>query len=163
MRAGKVGGETAMGWLFFGFSGRIPRKTYWLASLAVIAYLLVAFAVVAVLFLESGDAFGTLFLPGLLLSVPAVWAGLAIGVKRLHDRDKSGWWVLLFYWLPGVLERMSDRMGEGGGALVLLLLSVAISIWALVEIGFLRGTMGANRFGPDPRGGRPVGAVPLTR
>jgi uncharacterized membrane protein YhaH (DUF805 family) len=38
---------------------------------------------------------------------------------------------------------------EGGG-IILHLVSFAITIWAIVELGFLRGTIGPNRYGPDP-------------
>ena len=48
--------------------------------------------------------------------------------KRWHDRDKSGWWALLN------------------------LIPVIGTLWILIECGFLRGTYGGNRFGPDPLG-----------
>ena len=38
----------------------------------------------------------------------------------------------------------------GGVGVVFHVIGFGISIWALVELGFLRGTAGANRFGPDP-------------
>ena len=51
---------------------------------------------------------------------------IIVQVKRWHDRDKSGWWVLINF------------------------VPVVGPLWALVECGFLRGTLGDNRFGPDP-------------
>jgi uncharacterized membrane protein YhaH (DUF805 family) len=36
------------------------------------------------------------------------------------------------------------------GGLIFSLASLAVSLWALVELGFLRGTAGPNRYGPDP-------------
>jgi uncharacterized membrane protein YhaH (DUF805 family) len=155
-----------VGWkqLFFGFSGRISRKTYWLASLAVIAYVLIAAIVVAVLFVDldssPDDLIASAFLPLILLSVPLIYAGMALGVKRLHDRDKSGWWIVLYYWVPGALDRLSTLLNDVG--LLLSVLAFAITIWGLVEIGFLRGTPGTNRYGPDPLGRRPDAAVPIT-
>jgi uncharacterized membrane protein YhaH (DUF805 family) len=79
---------------------------------------------------------------------PSLVSNIAIGVKRLHDRDKSGWWLLLFYPLPVVL----DRIGSGAGSVgaIFSLASFAISIWAIVELGCLRGTDGPNAYGPDP-------------
>jgi uncharacterized membrane protein YhaH (DUF805 family) len=85
-----------------------------------------------------------------VLYVPLVWVGLAVATKRLHDRDKSAWWLLLFYALPAVLGNVGDAAGGIGG--MLSLVGVAISIWAMVELGFLRGTPGPNRYGPDPLG-----------
>ncbi len=71
--------------------------------------------------------------PGVLLVVLMIplgiyifWVGLAVGVKRWHDRDKSGWWMLI-----GIIPYI-------GG------------IWQLIECGCLRGTEGPNRFGGDP-------------
>ena len=57
--------------------------------------------------------------------VIVLWIGLAVQVKRWHDRDKSGWWALLN------------------------LVPVVGPIWILVECGVLRGTAGANRFGQE--------------
>jgi uncharacterized membrane protein YhaH (DUF805 family) len=54
------------------------------------------------------------------------WISLAIAVKRYHDRDKSGWWVLIIF------------------------LPVIGALWYLIECGFLRGTDGNNDYGPDP-------------
>jgi hypothetical protein len=39
-----------------------------------------------------------------ILYIPLIWIGLAIGAKRLHDRDKSAWWLLVFYAAPGILS-----------------------------------------------------------
>jgi uncharacterized membrane protein YhaH (DUF805 family) len=93
---------------------------------------------------------GLLFIAiGILLTlVLNVWVGLAIGAKRLHDRNKSAWWLLVFLLLPAVLERVGARM-EGIGS-ILTLTAFAISVWAIVEMGFLRGTAGPNQYGPDP-------------
>jgi len=78
-------------------------------------------------------------------------SALAIGVKRLHDRDRSGWWILLFYFGPTVLAAAQNSTADGSlASTVLGLGTFAIWVWALVELGFLRGTSGPNRFGPDP-------------
>lgn len=64
-----------------------------------------------------------------IFSLAIIWPALAIQAKRWHDRDKSAWWILIG------------------------LLPIIGPIWALVENGFLRGTEGQNRFGPDPLAG----------
>ena len=56
----------------------------------------------------------------------AIWPGLAISAKRWHDRDKSAWWILIGF------------------------IPIIGAIWTLVELGFLKGTDGANRYGADP-------------
>ena len=52
---------------------------------------------------------------------------IAVCIRRARDRNKSGWWALL-YIIPYVGW-----------------------LWALIELGFFPGTKGPNRFGPDPR------------
>jgi uncharacterized membrane protein YhaH (DUF805 family) len=99
------------------FRGRLPRSSFaaWLCLTAVILALL-------------SSALATL-LPGrglLVVYLPFYWAFLALAVKRLHDRGKSGKWLLL--------------------ALVPLLGAV----WLAIELFFLPGTPGENRYGADP-------------
>lgn len=74
-----------------------------------------------------GDMLGMILV--VIYSIAILWAGLAVSVKRWHDRDKSGWWILIG------------------------LIPVIGTIWVLVENGFLPGTAGPNRFGPDPLAG----------
>jgi uncharacterized membrane protein YhaH (DUF805 family) len=62
----------------------------------------------------------------------------------------SGWWLLVYYLLPPVLDGIGRAVGV---PVILSLAGSAISIWALVVLGFLRGTPGANQYGPDPLGG----------
>jgi uncharacterized membrane protein YhaH (DUF805 family) len=72
----------------------------------------------------GGLSLGVLILFTLAIFIPA----LAVQVRRFHDQDKSGWFVLLNF-LPYV-----------GGIIVLVMMC-------------LEGTRGPNRFGPDPKGG----------
>ena len=98
----------------------------------------------------SGDlsGLGAMIIILVLLYIPLLWIGLALGAKRLHDRNKSGWWLLLFWFLPAILQGTGEQID--GIGIVLTLAGFAISIWGLVEIGFLRGTVGPNQYGPDP-------------
>ena len=74
---------------------------------------------------DTGDLFGFKFLIFIPFGIFFLWSHFVINVKRWHDRDKSGWWVLI-----GLIPLIG-------------------AIWALVELGFLKGTYGKNRFGPD--------------
>jgi uncharacterized membrane protein YhaH (DUF805 family) len=135
--------------LLFSFQGRLNRKPYWMTILAtaVIVILLIVFALV--MFGEHDFwAGGALLAVLVILYIPLIWISLAIGAKRLHDRDKSAWWLLLFYLAPSVLSAAANHAGDVG--FVLHLASFAITVWAFVELGCLRGTVGPNRFGPDP-------------
>jgi uncharacterized membrane protein YhaH (DUF805 family) len=60
------------------------------------------------------------------VNVLLLWPAVAISIKRWHDRGRSGWWVLI------------------------ALVPVVGWLWLLLDNGFLRGTPGANRYGPPP-------------
>jgi uncharacterized membrane protein YhaH (DUF805 family) len=86
-----------------------------------------------------------------LTLVSVSWiSAFAIGVKRLHDRNKSGWLIVLFYVVPSILGGIANTSEQAVASFVLGLGSLVISIWGLVELGFLRGTVGPNAYGPDP-------------
>jgi uncharacterized membrane protein YhaH (DUF805 family) len=136
---------TSIGTLLFSFRGRINRMPYWLVSLGMLIVMAAVFALVGV----SGVLQSAMLL--LLLLIPSIWIGVALATKRLHDRNKSAWWLVIFYVLPGILEGIEGFAGDAG--IVLLIASLALSIWALVELGFLRGTPGPNDYGPDPLAG----------
>jgi uncharacterized membrane protein YhaH (DUF805 family) len=58
------------------------------------------------------------------------------------------WWLSLFYLVPPVLQVIGQFLGSAG--LILDLTAIGIGIWAIIELGFLRGTDGPDKFGPDP-------------
>ncbi|HEY1394251.1 MAG TPA: DUF805 domain-containing protein [Methylibium sp.] len=108
--------------ILFSFQGRIPRKIFWLYG--VLGSLLFALFLGLVLGIAGFEDYTIDAIINLLL----IWPGLAIMVKRWHDRDKSGWWVLIN------------------------LIPVIGFVWTLVEGGFLRGSNGPNRYGEDLTG-----------
>jgi uncharacterized membrane protein YhaH (DUF805 family) len=101
---------------YVNFAGRAVRSEYWYWTLFFFIGSIVASIIDVVLGIR---VFDTIFGLGVLLPT------IAVGVRRLHDLDRSGWWLLL-----GVIPLI--------GAIVLL-------IWFCS-----RGTVGTNRFGPDP-------------
>jgi uncharacterized membrane protein YhaH (DUF805 family) len=134
--------------LFFGFSGRINRAKYWVAGVINIVSWLIIVVVVWGATSPSSPYFLFLF-TFFIVAIPWLISLTAIAVKRLHDRDKSGWWLLVFYVLPGAL----DKIPEAAGTVLQFifgLASFAISIWAFVELGCLGGTAGPNKYGSDP-------------
>jgi uncharacterized membrane protein YhaH (DUF805 family) len=91
-----------------------------------------------------------------------LWTGLAAGTKRLHDRGRSGW-VLTSFYVPFALISIAGSMLQGsaqaaavpeGPALWLMIAGgvvwVGLSLWLLVELGFLKGEPHQNAYGPDP-------------
>jgi len=108
------------------FSGRSRRKEYWMFILGFVIAMVVASIVEGILGMSGmvGGAYGPLTLLLILgLFIPA----LACQVRRFHDQDKSGWFVLL-----GLIPLL-------GGLIVLVFMC-------------LEGTKGPNRFGEDPKG-----------
>jgi uncharacterized membrane protein YhaH (DUF805 family) len=116
--------------LLFNFNGRIRRSTYWLAALgAGLAYGVVLGLCIAIMAMGRDGPLGMVGgLLCLVVYVFLIWTGLALQIKRWHDRDKSWTWIFIAF-IPFV------------GA-----------IWSLVECGFLDGTPGPNKYGPSPKG-----------
>lgn len=142
--------------LWFGFSGRINRAKYWLVTLVNFALLFLALAAAF-----SGNRVAMwIFL--LVLIVTSVSA-CSVASRRLHDRDKSGAWVLLFYLAPVTLLALAGALQSAsvGLSLTFGVAAYVPAIWGFVELGCLRGTAGPNRFGEDPvsrTGAMPLGA-----
>ena len=142
-----------IGWLLFGFQGRINRAKFWLTiPLTFIGLSFLLWIVGGALLARGADVPVTasptyaVVISALFFTVFAASIA-AVGVKRLHDRDKSGWWLVLFYFAPAALDRPGPYSGMEE---VFEAASFGLSLWALVELGFLRGTGGPNRYGPDP-------------
>lgn len=159
-------------WL--SFRGRIGRKVFWLGY---VLPLFVASIVAGVIDAALGPAPTGDAMPmdatqvgvvGSIVSLLSIWPSLAGGIKRLHDRDRSGWWIGGFYLLAAIvvavtlgsmMATMAMRSHAESAPLVIAisvgggLLLIGYGLWLLVETGFLRGTPGPNRFGPDPLGG----------
>jgi len=92
--------------------------------------------------------------------VAAIRLLAATAVRRLHDRNESGWWIVPFFIAPILLSNVGDWLGDSYPADFLMLVMIALSLWGFVEILCLRGTRGPNRFGPDPQA--PVSRGPRT-
>jgi uncharacterized membrane protein YhaH (DUF805 family) len=134
------------------FSGPSEPETLLMTVIATMVIIIVLLLFALILIREHRFEFAGLTLALLvILYIPLIWIGLAIGAKRLHDRDKSAWWLLVFYAAPGILSTAGNRL-EDVGFIILHVISFAISVWAFVELGCLRGTPGPNRHGPDPLG-----------
>ena len=138
------------GHLFFQFDGRVNRAKFWIAVL-IFAAINVVLAIVGYV-MDQSVVFQAL---NSMLGIVILISSIAVGVKRLHDRNKSGWYLLLFYLVPSVLVVIGVLIGafvEDSTiiATVLGLLAFAIAVWAFIEMGCLRGTIGINQYGPDP-------------
>lgn len=102
------------------FDGRIRRKGFWMVSLgaSVVSTLASLFA--------QGDTNIILLLIVLVIALAAWLVSLAVSVRRWHDHNKSGWWVLI-----GLVPLIG-------------------TIYSLVKLGFMDGDQGPNNYGPAP-------------
>src|SRR4051794_23652152 len=98
--------------LLFSFRGRVNRAKYWLAILIYAgAWLLFGVAAAVVMGgirATAADALTgaglILVAAGIIIFAGGIWSGIAVAIKRLHDREKSGWWLLLFWPVPSILN-----------------------------------------------------------
>ncbi len=109
----------------FSFKGRMNRLKYWLYSIVPMAIMFIAVMPIILTAQEGREASPFFSLLMMVAVVVAMWISLAIQVKRWHDIDQSGWWVL-----AGMIPY--------------------VNIIVLIVLGFVKGTEGANRFGDDP-------------
>jgi uncharacterized membrane protein YhaH (DUF805 family) len=112
-------------WVLFGFTGRIPRRIYWAATIGSVA-VYAAILIGSDLFAVDEPLQIILGILAVLFLILYFWVMLAIQIKRWHDRSKSGLWFFINF-IPYVGP-----------------------LWVFVELGCLRGTVGPNQYGPDP-------------
>lgn len=123
----------------FSFSGRIGRGIWWGTQIASVVFLLVALGAIGALdstqdtstsayrYADTDDGLSGLAILMIVVAyVLFAWLNLAASVKRYHDLNKSGTWVLISF-VPFI-----------GG------------LWMLIECGFISGTPGPNQYGWEP-------------
>jgi uncharacterized membrane protein YhaH (DUF805 family) len=143
--------------LLFGFEGRATRLTYWR-----IQVMLTAVGAALIILTSFGTIVGGwLGAVPLAFILPLVLTGLSITVRRLHDRGKGVLWAIFFIVGPWALLAPAGTLKHGAstgailGASLLALGGLALGVWGWIEIGFLRGDQGGNRYGPPPSELRP--------
>ena len=109
---------------FAKFSGRSRRSEYWYFTLV---YLILAI-ILSVLDMATGlydESIGIGVLSA-IFAIAMILPSLSVSVRRLHDTNRSGWWLLI--------------------ALVPLLGAIVLLIFMVLD-----SEAGANRFGPNPK------------
>lgn len=118
---------------YFDFEGRSRRKEYWMFALLYAILMIAALVVLGFGLAMNGgeDQFNSVSAVGFsligLIMLVFLIPSIAVQVRRFHDQDKSGWFVLLLL-IPSI------------GPLIVLVFMC------------LEGTPGENRYGPDPKG-----------
>ncbi|HWB51147.1 MAG TPA: DUF805 domain-containing protein [Stellaceae bacterium] len=159
-----------LGAFYFSPAGRISRSQYWLRFMLPYCAISFALQIAAEAVGERTAANSAISLLFTLFSLVAFWPSIAVLVKRIHDRDKPGWLCLALYvpvflfsillvaWLASALVALAEgaaftlpALGVPGVIVIVLgVVSALVSLWFFIEFGCLRGTIGANRYGPDP-------------
>jgi len=112
--------KSCLGRQYFSFRGRASRSEYWFFALFNLLATLTAVGI-DIAIGDSPRRISALLIVFIVLLVP----GFAVSVRRLHDINRSGWWLLI--------------------SQVPLIGPVILIIWAIRP-----GNAGPNRFGPDP-------------
>ena len=117
--------------LFFSYQGRISLGRFWFATACQMACILSVLIIVA--FQLQGDQEAPVgsaqivwVLVGAMTFVAVAYSAICTGIKRFHDLNKPGIWILV------------------------QILPVIGFVWYFFETGFLKGTLGENRYGIDP-------------
>lgn len=128
--------------LLFSFEGRTRRLHYWVVAILLWVVALIANTVLGtnaammaavasrdpqVMAAAMSHSMGLASIVSLVL----LWPSLANNIKRCHDRNKSGWWLIAYF---------------------LACLTIIGALWPLIELGFMDGTPGPNKYGPSPKG-----------
>mgnify|MGYP006209540945 CR=1 FL=1 len=109
---------------YANFSGRARRSEYWYFALVNLLIAILAFIIDSFLGLNFDEGSGgPLYL---LVALGTLLPGLAVMVRRLHDQNKSGLFVFIFF------------------------VPLIGSIWLLILL-FTDGTSGKNKYGDDPK------------
>jgi uncharacterized membrane protein YhaH (DUF805 family) len=111
---------------YVGFRGRAARSEYWFWVLFVFLLQIVAWLIDMTVFGFNTTGVNPI---SVIVALATFLPGLAVSVRRLHDIDRVGWWVLL--------------------GLIPVIGWIVLIVWAC-----MRGTVGTNRFGSDPLEGK---------
>jgi len=144
------------GQFYFSLRGRISRSQYWLRFLLPVLAIGVVLNLLQTIGIDGARIVSHLF------NLLVLWPGIAVLIKRIHDRNKSGALVWLLYGpllvavAVTVIAIIGAVMNTGEAGVLglvsgaLWVLAVGVAIWFFVEFGCIRGTIGPNRYGPDP-------------
>ena len=148
-------------WLLISPRGRINRARYIVVQLALLTVWLTLWLKAPFDFSSQWQAW--------VIAIAMIWINIATTAKRLHDRNRSGWWTVAVI-IVGRLSYVYYGLFFGlyfgidlsiGKELLLVMSAVALSLlqtWVIIELFFMIGTDGSNRHGSDPLARAATGA-----
>jgi uncharacterized membrane protein YhaH (DUF805 family) len=151
----------SFGQFYFSARGRISRSQYWLRFLVPV--IVIGFILGILKAVNGETTSGPFTTITTIFQLLVLWPGIAVLIKRIHDRNKSGALVWLLYGpmilliVFGVATVVAAASGNNGAtaalgviSLILAAIVLVVGIWFFIEFGCMRGTIGANAHGPDP-------------
>jgi uncharacterized membrane protein YhaH (DUF805 family) len=138
-----------MDWAYLlnSFEGRISRKTFWIGMAVLVSAEILGHLVAQTL---QGDRLSA------IVDLAFTYPEFAIATKRAHDRDLPIWILVVFFGggamldLLTVLQLTGSDEQPSGLSLVIAVPFTVLLVALLIELGFRRGTIGPNQYGPDP-------------
>ena len=142
--------------LYMTTDGRIGRQDFWIG---VVGLLVVGIVVTVIIASTFGMLSRTAMILSFIVQLVFAYPAYCLMGKRFQDRDKPSTYAAILIGL-GLLVSLLAILGLTGDPLtggnwfgwILNLAQLAVAIWFLIELGFLRGTAGDNQYGPDPVG-----------
>ena len=142
-----------MDWAYLlnSFDGRISRQTFWVAMGVLTVAELFAHIVAQAI---QGDRLSA------IVDLAFTYPEFAIAAKRGHDREMPLWLLIIFFGAGAVLDLLTVLQLNGTDeepSLLSVFIAVPFTVLGLallIELGFRRGTVGPNQYGPDPLANR---------
>jgi uncharacterized membrane protein YhaH (DUF805 family) len=134
-------------YLFNSFDGRISRQTFWTAMVALLIAEIFAHMIAEAI---QGDRLSA------IVDLAFTYPEFAIAAKRGHDRETPMWLLIIFFGAGAVLDLLAVLELSGTDeepSMLSIFIAVPFTVLGLallIELGFRRGTVGSNQYGPDP-------------
>ena len=151
---------------FTSMDGRINRQAWWIG---VIVLIVVAIVLNFILGMFMGGAMPSLeqltdpaFMAGyaqragwqsLIIGLITAYPYICLSVKRRHDRNNNGYdaiGLIVFSLLWSLVQALGILNSTSTIGMIISIIFLIYAIYMLVQLGFLKGTAGANTYGPDP-------------
>jgi uncharacterized membrane protein YhaH (DUF805 family) len=138
-----------MDWAYLlnSFEGRISRKTFWIGITVLVAAEILGHLIAQAL---QGDRLSA------IVDLAFTYPEFAIATKRAHDRDLPIWILIVFFGGGAMLDLLTVLQLTGSDdqpsafSLAIAVPFTVLLVALLIELGFRRGTIGPNQYGPDP-------------
>ncbi len=135
---------------FTSVEGRITRQQFWLG---IVAITFVGSPIVGLATFMGGATAGA------IANLLFLWCGFALSAKRAQDRDRHYLFVAALFGLAALVTNLAASQTKAVGRMaseqhplmfVVSLLFLGYLLFLFVDLGLRRGTVGSNRYGPDP-------------